>query len=527
MTADALQALRTALGNDRVIEDRETLALAGQDIFYRGDPFLAVVRPGGVEDIRRLVDIARANKLHLVPRGGGASYTAGYLSSRPDHAVQVDLRGMDTIREINARDLYAIVEPGVTWQALDEALMPLSLEVPFRGPVSGRIATIGGAIAQNAIFYGTGRHGTAADSVIGIEVVTGTGVKVRTGSFGVESAQPFLRHFGPDLTGLFTADAGVMGIKTAIVLRLRRRPPARDVVSFATSDLAALFDFLEAIGHDGHASQVMALDVKLESERVRQTGLRAKIDYIRALFGGGGSLAKRAAEGVAMARASLRTTPGRGMAVHIFVEGEDAAECQSRIAAANALARERGLMASDAAVARAMLRMPFGPVTGLAGAPGERWVPIHAILPHSRALEGMAVVETLVRERADGIAEHGIKVRHLLATLGGGAVTLEPMFLWRDRLTPFADQLLREQGGSSPADAPARPAAEAFVAALRQEMIDRLDAIGALHTQLGRTYPYQQRLAPETAVLFRAIKRELDPDNIMNPGALGTQPPTH
>jgi D-lactate dehydrogenase (cytochrome) len=139
----------------------------------------------------------------------------------------------------------------------------------------------------------------------------------------------------------------------------------------------------------------------------------------------------------------------------------------------------------------------------------------------------MAVVEALVRERAEGIAEHGIKVRHLLATLGGGAVTLEPMFLWRDRLTPFADQLLREQGGTSSADAPARPAAEAFVAALRQEMIDRLDAIGALHTQLGRAYPYQQRLAPETAVLFRAIKRELDPDNIMNPGALGTQPPTH
>ncbi len=217
MTTDALQALRTALGNDRFIEDRDILSLAGQDIFYRGDPFLAVVRPGGAEDIRRLVDIVRANKLHLVPRGGGASYTAGYLSSRPDRAVQVDLRGMNAIREINARDLYAIVEPGVTWQALDEALAPLDLEIPFRGPVSGRVATIGGAIAQNAIFYGTGRHGTAADSVIGIEAVTGTGAILRTGSFGVETARPFLRHFGPDLTGLFTADAGVMGIKTAIV----------------------------------------------------------------------------------------------------------------------------------------------------------------------------------------------------------------------------------------------------------------------------------------------------------------------
>jgi len=524
MTADALAALRAALGNDQLVEDPDILALAGQDIFYRGDPVLAIVRPRSAEDIVHLTGIARERRLHLVPRGGGASYTRASLSSRPDRAIQVDMRGMNSIREINRKDLYAVVEPGCTWQALDEALSPMGLEVPFRGPVSGRVATVGGAVAQNAIFYGTGRHGTAADSVIGMEVITGTGALVRTGSMGVETALPFLRHFGPDLTGLFTADSGVMGIKTAIVLRLRRRPPARDVASFATADLAALFDFLEAIGHDGHASQVMALDVKLETERLRQTGLKAKIGYLRALVGGGGSLASRAAEGVAMARASLRAAPGRGMAVHVFVEGEDATECQRRAAAVASLARDRGLVEADPAVAKAMLRMPFSPVTGLAGAPGERWVPVHFILPHSRAREGMALVENVVRDHADAIAEHGIKVRHLLATLAGGAVTLEPMFLWPDRLTPFADHMLRAQGGAFPADTPDRPAAEAMVAKLREEMIDRLDAIGALHTQLGRTYPYQQRLDPAAAALFRAIKRELDPDNIMNPGALGTEP---
>jgi len=522
VTDAILAALRAALGDDRIGGDPDERALAGQDIFYSGDPVAAVAHPRDVAEVVALVAVARTERLHLVPRGGGASYTAASVSCTPARAVQIDMRSMTAIREINPRDHYAVVEAGCTWQALEDALAPHDLEVPFRGPVSGRLATIGGAVAQNAIFYGTGRYGTAAESVIGIEVVTGSGAVVRTGSLGVSDALPFLRHFGPDLTGLFTADSGVLGIKTAIALRLRRRPPARDVTSFATADLTALFGFLEAVGHDGRASQVMALDVRLEGERVRQTGLRAKIDYLRALIGGRGSLVGRAAEGMAMARASLRTAPGRGMAVHVFVEGETAAECAAQMTMIGAMAAARGLSVADPSVAKAMLRLPFGPVTGLAGAPGERWVPVHFILPHSKALEGMAAIEAVVAEAAEGIAAHGIKVRHLLATLGSGAVTLEPMFLWPDRLTPFAEQMLRAQGGTVPADVAARPTAEAFVAGLRKTMIERLDAIGALHTQLGRTYPYQPRLDEGAAALFRAVRAALDPDAVMNPGALDT-----
>ncbi|WP_439533143.1 FAD-binding oxidoreductase [Polymorphobacter sp.] len=501
--------------------DAARRALAGQDIFYAGAPVAGIARPGSVAEVQALVAAARAEGLHLVPRGGGMSYTAAIVSAAPERAVQVDMRGMAAIREINAQDMYVLVEAGCTWQALDEALAPLGLEVPFRGPVSGRLATIGGGVAQNAIFYGTGRHGTAADSVLGVEVVTGTGALVRTGSFGVAGASPFLRHFGPDLSGLFTADCGVLGVKTALALRLRRRPAARDVASFATTDLDALFGFLAALGHDGRASQVMALDVRLEGERLRQTGLTAKLDYLRTLASGPGSLAQRASEGMAMARARLRTPPGRGLAVHVFLEGPDAADCACQAASITALAEAHGLPAADQAPARAMLRLPFAPLTGLAGAPGERWVPVHFIVPHSRALDAMADIEVVIAEHADAIAAHKIKVRHLIANLGAGAVTLEPMFLWPDRLTPFAAQTLKEQGGRD-ADDPANAQAEAAVRQLRAAMIARLDASGALHSQLGRAYPYQPRLDDGARAVFQAVRAALDPDNIMNPGALDT-----
>jgi D-lactate dehydrogenase (cytochrome) len=44
---------------------------------------------------------------------------------------------------------------------------------------------------------------------------------------------------------------------------------------------------------------------------------------------------------------------------------------------------------------------------------------------------------------------------------------------------------------------------------------------GAGHFQLGRAYPYRQRLSPQAISLLGAVKAELDPQGLMNPGALG------
>jgi hypothetical protein len=212
------------------------------------------------------------------------------------------------------------------------------------------------------------------------------------------------------------------------------------------------------------------------------------------------------------------------MIVHVFLEG-DAQSCARDRAMATSKAQALGLAPGNSAVALAMLRTPFGPVTGIAGSPGERWVPVHFILPHTRALAGMKAIQQIVEDHAAELKEQGIKVRNMLATLGGGAITLEPMFLWRDKLTDFARTTLLSQGGNAPAHAAQRPDAEAVVKRIRREIVDRVDALGALHTQLGRSYPYQARLDHDTAELFRTLHRSLDPDGVMNPGALDTSSP--
>ena len=67
----------------------------------------------------------------------------------------IDMQELNKIIEINQQDMYVIVEAGVTWKKLNDALSPLGLQTPFWGTGSGLFATVGGSLSQNAINYGS------------------------------------------------------------------------------------------------------------------------------------------------------------------------------------------------------------------------------------------------------------------------------------------------------------------------------------------------------------------------------------
>ena len=87
-----------------------------------------------------------------------------------ERVVAIDTSGLDRIIKISPEDLYITVEAGVTWKQIYEALTPLGLRLPFFGTFSGARATVGGGLANGALFLGTARHGTAADCVVGLQV---------------------------------------------------------------------------------------------------------------------------------------------------------------------------------------------------------------------------------------------------------------------------------------------------------------------------------------------------------------------
>jgi D-lactate dehydrogenase (cytochrome) len=230
LTDTDMNSLTQVLGNDNVSSDIAARELFSQDIWAKGKTADFVISPENTEQLAQAIKIAARGKVKLNPRGGGMSYTKGYIPTTDKTGI-VDFTRMDKVLEINAADMYVTVQAGCTWKTLYEALKPLGLRTPFWGPLSGISSTIGGGLSQNNAFFGSGTYGPSTDSVTSLTVVLADGTIVKTGTAASPQGKPFWRQYGPDLTGLFLSDAGSLAYKAEATLRLIPTPQAEDWVS--------------------------------------------------------------------------------------------------------------------------------------------------------------------------------------------------------------------------------------------------------------------------------------------------------
>ncbi|MCF6195643.1 MAG: FAD-binding oxidoreductase, partial [Emcibacter sp.] len=179
------------LGADNFITDQQERIYFSQDV-YSAAPYVTegIIRPGDTAELAAAVRVATEAGYSLFPRGGGVSYTSGYLPSVAK-SLTIDTGRMNRILEINRDDMYVTVECGCRWIELYEALKDTGLRTPFWGTLSGISATVGGSLSQNSIFFGSGHYGTAADSVIGMDIVTASGEIITTGSGAVKGGSAF------------------------------------------------------------------------------------------------------------------------------------------------------------------------------------------------------------------------------------------------------------------------------------------------------------------------------------------------
>ncbi len=125
--ADSLQTrLVDLLGSDAVLVDLDEREAYSADVYSAGSTCELVIRPRDKQLAARAVGIIAAAGYDVIGRGGGMSYTGGYIPVRPQSVV-VDMSALNRIVEINADDMYITVEAGVTWQQIYEALKPRGL----------------------------------------------------------------------------------------------------------------------------------------------------------------------------------------------------------------------------------------------------------------------------------------------------------------------------------------------------------------------------------------------------------------
>ena len=511
--------LRDLLGEAALVETEGERRLFSHDIFEAGATAAAVVRPASPEDLAAAVRIVAGAGLAVVPRGGGMSYTGGYLPETAESVV-VDTRGLDRVIEVNTADMYVTVESGCSWERLREALAGTGTVTPFGGPFSGRYATVGGTLSQNAILWGSAAHGGAADSVLGLGVVLADGSLVRTGSAGTSARSPFHRYFGPDLTGLFLGDSGAFGIKVEATLALIPAPPAARFASFSFRDRRRFVDAMADVARSGAASTCFGLDPLLQYQRVRKTRLREGARQLKGVVRTAETTVAGLRSAAAVAIRGRRVADVHGYALHTIVKERSDAAADAAIAEITGICRPGGRQLPDS-VPRVMAANPYVSLAATLGPEGERWVPTHGIFPLSGVNAAWDRLDELFAGFAEPIERFGVVTGLLTAVVGTGACILEVVLYWPGPRNRWHEGMLDPSKLHRYRDFDDDPAVGRVVSDLRAGLIETFHESGAAHLQIGKRYPYLEGLQPGARRLIKAVKQHVDPHRLTNPGSLG------
>ncbi|MDD1777197.1 MAG: FAD-binding oxidoreductase [Candidatus Helarchaeota archaeon] len=233
-----VEALQKIVGAAYVATDKETCYVYSRDCsIEKGYVPDVVIRPNTTEEVSQVLKLANEQKVPIYPRGAAASLVLMGVPLQANSIV-MDLTRMNRIVEIDEESMSVTVETGITWGELETALKEKGWYTGFIGPGPGLSTTIGGAISVVSVYYGSAKYGTAADILLGLEVVLPTGEIIRTGSAALKKARRHTRYgIGFDASGLFCGDQGILGVKTQATLKLFPLPKTIGFFTFGYTTL--------------------------------------------------------------------------------------------------------------------------------------------------------------------------------------------------------------------------------------------------------------------------------------------------
>ncbi|MEZ5558455.1 MAG: FAD-binding oxidoreductase [Pseudomonadales bacterium] len=232
------QGLDECLSPKQIRRDADALAQWGCDWTrsYAVAPS-AVVFPECVDDVVRLVALARAEGLALVPSGGRTGLSGGAVASHGEVVVSFDR--MNRILAFDPADRLVTCQAGVVTQTLQSFAHDQGLFYPVDFASSGS-SQIGGNIATNAGGIKVIRYGLTRDWVAGLRVVTGNGDLIDCNHGLVKNAT------GYDLRHLFIGSEGTLGFVVEADIRLTREPESQLVMVLGVDRFRDILSVLAA-----------------------------------------------------------------------------------------------------------------------------------------------------------------------------------------------------------------------------------------------------------------------------------------
>ncbi|HEX7653138.1 MAG TPA: FAD-linked oxidase C-terminal domain-containing protein [Verrucomicrobiae bacterium] len=233
----ALLKLKKLLPGEIILAPTTLKQYAGDKWFATHQPD-AVALPRTTRSVARILAFANRHQIPVTPRGAGHGYVGGCV---PMHGgIALSTERMNRIREINARDFVAVVQPAVNTAEFQAAVEKKNLFYP-PDPASRANNSLGGNIATNAGGPRCLKYGVTRDYVLGLEVVLADGSICRLGG------RTHKNKTGFDLHRLFVGSEGLLGVITEATLKLIPRPPFRSNLAVGFNSMEAAVRALQAI----------------------------------------------------------------------------------------------------------------------------------------------------------------------------------------------------------------------------------------------------------------------------------------
>jgi glycolate oxidase len=189
----------------------------------------AVVRPDSAQQIAAIMKLANRHRVPVTPRGAGSGLSGGAVPIHGGIVLLCDR--MNRVIEFDPANMMITVEPGLVTNEINEIIRPKGLF--FAGyPMSLETCYVGGNVAENAGGGKAVKYGVTGRYITGLEVVTPTGDIVQLGGKLVKDVT------GYNMIGLMVGSEGTLGIFTKVTIKLMPLPKANVdlLVLFKTPD---------------------------------------------------------------------------------------------------------------------------------------------------------------------------------------------------------------------------------------------------------------------------------------------------
>jgi alkyldihydroxyacetonephosphate synthase len=437
----------------------------------------AVLMPPDAEALRRAIEVCGAEGIAVVPFGGGTSVVGGVEPLRGSHArvISLDLGALRAV-EVDHRSLTARLGAGLRGPEAEAALGREGLTLGHF-PQSFEYATVGGFAATRSAGQASSGYGRFDALVSSVRLMAPAG---ELGTLETPHTAA-----GPALREMVIGSEGVLGVIPDVTVRVRPAASARRYEAWMAESFEAGTEIVRGLAQGPGLPQI--LRVSDEEETEGSLALSGPRGVARRLFDGYMGARKRRG----------------GALVIVGFEGEEESVARRRALTVRAL-RRGGAAYLGQAAGRAWEHGRYqGPylrdtLMGM-GAMVETLETSHT---WSRFGELHEAIGTAIRDALDGQGTPGLVFCHLSHAYADGA-SLYFTFISRARRGAEIEQWAAVK----------RAACEAIVA--RGGTITHHHAIGRDHA------PYMEAEVGRTGLdVLRAVKEQLDPGGIMNPGKL-------